>query len=149
MRISVDNRHRIVLLFFVIVDHFIWLYGGHWEQASFAYVVLTECIRILVGMALVASFFYPRILEGSVKFVLAYCLAMCVLNIFGCMDKARNSDIPGSMVNVFWFKKDRCVPIEYGFLALVIYSYFILGAYFFSGKYINPEIIAKKNINRA
>ena len=145
MRISVDNRHRIVLLLFVVLDHLVWLYAGHWEQASFAYVVMTECIRVFVGMALVASFFYRKILEGSVKFVLAYCLTMFVLNIFGCTDKARNSDIPGSMVNVFWFKKDRCVPIEYGFLALVIYSYFILGTYFFSGKYIDPEIIAKKH----
>ena len=63
MHISVDNRHRIVLLLFVTVDHFIWLYGGHWEQASFAYVVMTECIRIFVGMALVASFFDKKILE--------------------------------------------------------------------------------------
>ena len=145
MRISVDNRHRIVLLAFIIVDHFIWLYGGHWEQASFAYVVMTECIRVFVGIALVASFFRPKILEGSVKFVLAYCLAMFVLNIFGCTDKARNSDIPGSMVNVFWFKKDRLVPIDHGFLASVIYLYFILSAYFFSGKYINKDTVTKQN----
>ncbi|MDY0259354.1 MAG: hypothetical protein RBR41_06760 [Desulfovibrio sp.] len=145
MRISVDNRHRIVLLLFVVLDHLVWLYAGHWEQASFAYVVMTECIRVFVGIALVASFFRPKILEGSVKFVLAYCLAMFVLNIFGSTEKARNSDIPGSMVNVFWFKKDRFVPIEYGFLAVAFYAYFILSAYFFSGKYIDPEIIAKKH----
>ena len=122
-----------------------WLYAGHWEQASFAYVVMTECIRVFVGMALVASFFRPNILEGSVKFVLAYCLAMFVLNIFGSTEKARYSDIPGSMVNIFWFKKDRLVPIDDGFLAVVFYAYFILSAYFFSGKYIDPEIIAKKH----
>ena len=145
MRISVNNRHRIVLLLFVVLDHLVWLYAGHWEQASFAYVVMTECIRILVAIVLVASFFRPKILEGSVKFVLAYCLAMFVLNIFGSTEKARNSDIPGSMVNVFWFKKDRFVPIEYGFLAVAFYAYFILSAYFFSGKYIDPEIIAKKH----
>ena len=145
MRISVDNRHRIVLLLFVVLDHLVWLYAGHWEQASFAYVVMSECLRIFVGIALVASFFRPKILEGSVKFVLAYCLAMFVLNIFGSTEKARNSDIPGSMVNVFWFKKDRFVPIEYGFLAVAFYAYFILSAYFFSGKYIDPEIIAKKH----
>ncbi|MGE4311300.1 hypothetical protein [Desulfovibrio sp.] len=145
MRISVNNRHRIVLLLFVILDHLVWLYAGHWEQTSFAYVVMTECIRVFVGIALVASFFRPKILEGSVKFVLAYCLAMFVLNIFGSTEKARNSDIPGSMVNVFWFKKDRFVPIEYGFLAVAFYAYFILSAYFFSGKYIDPEIIAKKH----
>ena len=145
MRISVDNRHRIVLLLFVVLDHLVWLYAGHWEQASFAYVVMTECIRILVAIVLVASFFRPKILEGSVKFVLAYCLAMFVLNIYGSTEKARNSDIPGSMVNVFWFKKDRFVPIEYGFLAVAFYAYFILSAYFFSGKYIDPEIIAKKH----
>ena len=145
MRISVDNRHRIVLLLFVILDHLVWLYAGHWEQASFAYVVMTECIRVFVGIALVASFFRPKILEGSVKFVLAYCLAMFALNIFGCTDKARNSDIPGSMVNVFWFKKDRLVPIEHGFLASVIYLYFILSAYFFSGKYVNKDTVTKQN----
>ena len=145
MRISVNNRHRIVLLLFVILDHLVWLYAGHWEQASFAYVVMTECIRVFVGIALVASFFYPKILEGSVKFVLAYCLAMMLLNIFGSTEKARNSDIPGSMVNFFWFKKDRFVPIDDGFLAVVFYAYFILSAYFFSGKYIDPEIIARKH----
>ena len=105
MRISVENRHRIVLLLFVLVDHFIWLYGGHWEQASFAYVVMTECLRIIVGMALVASFFYPRILEGSVKFVLAYCLVMLVLNLFGCTDRLRRISVPGSMPNFFLVQK--------------------------------------------
>lgn len=145
MRISVDNRHRIVLLLFVLIDHFIWRYGGHWEQASFAYVIITECIRIFVSIALVASFFYPRILEGSVKFVLVYCLVMMLLNLFGCTDKSRGYSIPGSMPNVFWFKKDRLVPIEYGFLASMFYIFFILSTYFFSGKYINPEILAKKH----
>lgn len=145
MRISVNNRHRIVLLLFVILDHLVWLYAGHWEQASFAYVVMTECLRIFVGIALVASFFRPKILEGSVKFVLAYCVAMMLLNIFGCTDRARGISVPGSMANVFWFKKDRLVPIDHGFLASVIYLYFILSAYFFSRKYIDPKIIAKKH----
>ena len=145
MRISVNNRHRIVLLLFVILDHLVWLYAGHWEQASFAYVVMTECIRVFVGIALVASFFYPKILEGSVKFVLAYCVAMMLLNFIGATDKTNFSEVPGSMPNVFWFKKDRLVPIEHGFLASVVYLYFILSAYFFSGKYIDPEIIAKKH----
>ena len=143
MRISVNNRHRIVLLLFVIVDHFIWLYGGHWEQASFAYVVITECIRIFVGMALVASFFDKKILEPSVNIVLAYCVIMMLLNIFGSTDKVRPSEVPGSVDNVFWFKKDRLVPIEHGFLASVIYLYFILSTYVFSGKYFNKNSMIK------
>ncbi len=143
MRISVDNRHRIVLLLFVIVDHFIWLYGGHWEQVSFAYVVMTECLRILVGMALVASFFYKKILEISVNIILSYCAIMMLLNFIGSTDKTNFSEVPGSVDNVFWFKKDRLVPIDHGFLASVIYLYFILSAYFFSGKYINKNTIMK------
>ncbi|SCM73940.1 hypothetical protein [Desulfovibrio sp. 86] len=143
MRISVDNRHRIVLLLFVILDHLVWLYAGHWEQASFAYVVMTECIRIFVGMALVASFFDKKILEPSVNIVLAYCVIMMLLNIFGSTDKVRPSDVPGTMDNIFWFKKDRLVSIDHGFLAVVFYLYFILSTYFFSGKYIDPEIIVK------
>ena len=143
MRISVDNRHRIVLLAFVIVDHFIWLYGGHWEQASFAYVVITECIRIFVGIALVASFFYKKILEITVNFILSYCAIMMLLNFIGGTDKTNFSEVPGSVDNVFWFKKDRFVPIDHGFLASVLYLYFILSAYFFSGKYINKNIITK------
>ena len=145
MRVSVDNRHRIVLLLFVIIDHFIWLYGGHWEQASFAYVVMTECLRIFVGMALVASFFYKKILEISVNIILSYCAIMMLLNFIGSTDKTNFSEVPGSVDNVFWFKKDRLVPIDHGFLASVIYLYFILSAFFFSGKYINPESIAKKH----
>ena len=143
MRISVDNRHRIVLLAFIVVDHFIWLYCGHWEQASFAYVVITECIRIFVGMALVASFFDKKILEPSVNIVLAYCVIMMLLNIFGSTDKVRPSDVPGTMDNIFWFKKDRLVSIDHGFLASIIYLYFILSTYFFSGKYINKYTITK------
>ncbi len=143
MRISVDNRHRIVLLLFVILDHLVWLYAGHWEQASFAYVVMTECIRIFVGMALVASFFDKKILEPSVNIVLAYCVIMMLLNIFGSTDKVRPSDVPGTMDNIFWFKKDRLVSIDHGFLAVVFYLYFILSTYFFSGKYIDLLIIVK------
>ncbi|WP_407844715.1 hypothetical protein [Desulfovibrio falkowii] len=145
MRISVDNRHRIVLLLLVIVDHFIWLYGGHWEQASFAYVVLTECIRIFVGIALVVSFFYKKILEFSVNIILAYCAIMAILNFSGCTTEGISaSSTPGAMPNILFFKKDRLVPIEYGFLASIFYIYFILSTYFFSGKYINPEVLAKK-----
>lgn len=143
MRISVDNRHRIVLLVFVVVDHFIWLYGGHWEQASFAYVVMTECIRIFVGIAFVVSFFYKKILEISVNIILSYCAIMMLLNFIGSTDKTNFSEVPGSVDNVFWFKKDRLVPIDHGFLASVIYLYFILSAYFFSGKYINKNSIMK------
>ncbi|WP_291440439.1 hypothetical protein [Desulfovibrio sp.] len=143
MRISVDNRHRIVLLLFVIVDHFIWLHGGHCEQASFAYVVLTECLRIFVGIALVVSFFYKNILEISVNFILSYCVIMMLLNFIGGTDKTNFSEVPGSVDNVFWFKKNRLVPIDHGFLAAVIYLYFILSAYFFSGKYINKNKMIK------
>ena len=145
MRISVDNRHRIVLLAFVIVDHFIWLYGGHWEQASFAYVVMTECFRVFVGIALVASFFYKKILEITINFILSYCAIMMLLNFIGGTDKTNFSEVPGSMDNVFWFKKDRLVPIDHGFLASVIYLYFILSAYFFSGKYVNKDTVTKQN----
>ena len=145
MRISVDNRHRIVLLLLVIVDHFIWLYGGHWEQASFAYVVLTECIRIFVGIALVVSFFYKKILEFSVNIILAYCAIMAILNFSGCTTEGISaSSTPGAMPNILFFKKDRLVPIDHGFLASVVYLYFILSAYFFSGKHINLEVLAKK-----
>ena len=144
MRISVDNRHRIVLLLFVIVDHFIWLYGGHWEQASFAYVVITECIRIFVGIALVASFFYKKILEITVNFILSYCAIMMLLNFIGSSSDGMSFvPQPGATPNVLFFKKDRLVPIDHGFLASVIYLYFILNAYFFSGKYINKNIITK------
>ncbi len=144
MRISVDNRHRIVLLLFVIVDHFIWLYGGHWEQASFAYVVMTECLRIFVGMALVASFFYKKILEISVNIILSYCAIMMLLNFIGSSSDGMSFvSQPGATPNVLFFKKDRLVPIDHGFLASVIYLYFILSAYFFSGKYINRNTIIK------
>lgn len=118
MRISVDNRHRIVLLLFVIVDHFIWLYGGHWEQASFAYVVLTECIRIFVGIALVVSFFYKKILEISVNFILSYCAIMMLLNFIGGTDKTNFSEVPGAVDNVFWFKKNALFPLITDFLRL-------------------------------
>ncbi|MBB5143236.1 hypothetical protein [Desulfovibrio intestinalis] len=144
MRLSVDNRHRIVLLFFVIIDHFIWLYGGHWEQASFVYVIMTECIRIFVGIAFVASFFYKKILEFSVKITLTYCLVMMVLNIFGySSDGMSFFSSPGATPNVLFFKKDRFVPIDHALLAALLYLYFLLCAYFFSGKYINQEILAK------
>ena len=146
MRISVNNRHRIVLLLFVILDHLVWLYAGHWEQVSFAYVVMTECIRVFVGIALVASFFYPKILEGSVKVVLAYCAIMMLLSFIGSSsDGISLTTQPGATPNILFFKKDRLVPIDHGFLASVIYLYFILSAYFFSGKYVNKDTVTKQN----
>ena len=146
MRISVNNRHRIVLLLFVILDHLVWLYAGHWEQVSFAYVVMTECIRVFVGIALVASFFRPKILEGSVKFVLAYCAIMMLLSFIGSSsDGISLTTQPGATPNILFFKKDRLVPIDHGFLASVIYLYFILSAYFFSGKYVNKDTVTKQN----
>ena len=124
MCISIDNRHRIVLLLFVIIDHLIWLYGGHWEQASFAYVVLTECLRILVGMALVASFFYKKILRISVNFILSYCAIMMLLNFIGSSSDGMSFvSQPGATPNVLFFKKDRLVPIDHGFFASVVYLY--------------------------
>ena len=144
MPISVDNRHRIVLLLFVIIDHFIWLYGGHWEQASFAYVIITECIRIFVSIALVASFFYKKILEITVNFILSYCAIMMLLNFIGSSSDGMSFvSQPGATPNVLFLKKDRLVPIDHGFLASVIYLYFILSAYFFSGKYINKNNMIK------
>ena len=146
MRISVNNRHRIVLLLFVILDHLVWLYAGHWEQVSFAYVVMTECIRVFVGIALVASFFRPKILEGSVKVVLAYCAIMMLLSFIGSSsDGISLTTQPGATPNILFFKKDRLVPIDHGFLASVIYLYFILSAYFFSGKYVNKDTVTKQN----
>lgn len=144
MCISVNNLHRIVLLLFVILDHLVWLYARHWEQASFAYVVMTECIRILVAIALVASFFRPKILEGSVNFILSYCAIMMLLSFIGSSsDGLSLTTQPGATPNILFFKKDRLVPIDHGFLASVIYLYFILSAYFFSGKYINRNTIIK------
>ena len=144
MRISVNNRHRIVLLLFVVLDHLVWLYAGHWEQASFAYVVMTECIRIFVGIAFVVSFFYKKILEISVNFILSYCAIMMLLNFIGSSSDGMSFvSQPGATPNVLFLKKDRLVPIDHGFLASVIYLYFILSAYFFSGKYINKNIITK------
>ena len=144
MHISVDNRHRIVLLLFVVLDHLVWLYGGHWEQASFAYVVMTECFRVFVAFALIASFFYKKILEITVNFMLSYCAIMMLLNFIGSStDGMSFVPQPGATPNVLFFKKDRLVPIDHGFLASVIYLYFILSAYFFSGKYINQEILTK------
>ena len=148
MRISVNNRHRIVLLLFVILDHLVWLYAGHWEQVSFAYVVMTECFRVFVGIALVASFFYKKILEITINFILSYCAIMMLLSFIGSSSDGMSFvSEPGATPNVLFFKKDRLVPIDHGFLASVIYLYFILSAYFFSGKYINPRTV-EKNINK-
>lgn len=144
MRISVDNRHRIVLLLFVVVDHFIWLYGGHWEQASFAYVVMTECIRIFVGIALVASFFYKKILEIAINFILSYCAIMMLLSFIGSSSDGLSLTTQlGATPNILFFKKDRLIPIEHGIFASIIYVYFILFVYLFSGKYINKGAVTK------
>ena len=91
------------------------------------------------GYSFCGKFFYKKILEITVNFILSYCAVMMLLNFIGGTDKTNFSEVPGSVDNVFWFKKDRLVPIEHGFLASVIYLYFILSAYFFSGKYLKKS----------
>ena len=106
MRISVNNRHRIVLLLFVVLDHLVWLYAGHWEQVSFAYVVMTECFRVFVGIALVASFFYKKILEITINFILSYCAIMMLLSFIGSSSDGMSFvSEPGATPNVLFFKK--------------------------------------------
>ena len=95
------------------------------------------------GYSFCGKFFYKKILEITVNFILSYCAVMMLLNFIGGTDKTNFSDVPGSVDNVFWFKKDRLVPIEHGFLASVIYLYFILSTYFFSGKYFNKNSMIK------
>ena len=95
------------------------------------------------GYSFCGKFFYKKILEITVNFILSYCAVMMLLNFIGGTDKTNFSEVPGSVDNVFWFKKDRLVPIEHGFLASVIYLYFILSTYFFSGKYFNKNSMIK------
>ena len=95
------------------------------------------------GYSFCGKFFYKKILEITVNFILSYCAIMMLLNFIGGTDKTNFSEVPGSVDNVFWFKKDRLVPIEHGFLASVIYLYFILSTYFFSGKYFNKNSMIK------
>ena len=95
------------------------------------------------GYSFCGKFFYKKILEITVNFILSYCAVMMLLNFIGGTDKTNFSEVPGSVDNVFWFKKDRLVPIDHGFLASVVYLYFILSAYFFSGKYFNKNSMIK------
>ena len=96
------------------------------------------------GYSSCGKFFYKKILEISVNFILSYCAIMMLLSFIGSSsDGISITTQPGATPNVLFFKKDRLVPIDHGFLASVIYLYFILSAYFFSGKYINKNIITK------
>ena len=56
MTISLENRSRIVLLLFCLLDHFVWIYGGHLEQAARFYVILSECVRVLTFLVVIANF---------------------------------------------------------------------------------------------
>ena len=46
--------------------------------------------------------------------------------------------------NTFFFKKDKLVPVEHGFLAAAFYMYFLLFIYYFSAKFMYPNIRRKK-----
>lgn len=50
-----------------------------------------------------------------------------------------------SVPNVLYFKKDQLVHIDNGMLATLFYTEFMLVIYFFSGKYIDPEILDKNS----
>lgn len=132
MTLSLNNRNRIALLLFFLLDHCAWLYGGHLEQAAFFYVVLSECVRILALLAVLASFFTPRYLTTSITLLMAYCAIMMLLNLYGSYDKLfYQAPIP----NIFWFKKYRTVPVAHGLLAAIFYMYFLLFSYFFAAKH--------------
>lgn len=141
MKISIENRHRIVLLLFFLLDHLVWIYGGHLEQAAFFYVVVSECVRMLVLVIVVISFHNNKILSISIKMLMLYCVVMVPLNFYGsyCYTKLMNT-VP----NVLFFKKEHFIPIEYSLAATLFYTQFMLFIYFFSGKYIDPEILNKK-----
>lgn len=147
MTLSVNNRYRLVLLLFFLLDHLVWLYGGHLEQAAFFYVLLSECVRLGALAALIASFFTPRYIKASVNALMAYCAIMMLLNFWGSYSYGYRSryitsylfDTPyytRPILNILWFKKDRCVPIEHGFSAAAFYMYFLLFAYLFAAKHV-------------
>ena len=96
------------------------------------------------GYSFCGKFFYKKILEITVNFILSYCAIMMLLSFIGSSsDGISLTTQPGATPNILFFKKDRLVPIDHGFLASVIYLYFILSAYFFSGKYFNKNSMIK------
>lgn len=76
MIISLGNRSRIVLVSFFLIDHVVWIYGGHIEQASFFYVVLSECVRLLALVFALGSFFSKKLLKSGITMVMVYCAIM-------------------------------------------------------------------------
>lgn len=90
----------------------------------------------------IVSLFKSNILNISIKILMFYCLIMVPINFYGSYCYTKLMD---PVPNVLYFKKDQLVHIDNGMLATLFYTEFMLVIYFFSGKYINPEILDKNS----
>lgn len=131
MIISPENRSRIVLVSFFLIDHVVWIYGGHIEQASFFYVALSECVRLLALIFVLGSFFSKKLLKSGITMVMVYCAIMIPLNFYGSYSIKGVRDVQ----NVLLFKKDKSIPVEYSFASAFFYIYYLLFSYVFLVKY--------------
>lgn len=126
---SLENRQRIALLVFFVGDHLLWYYGGHFEQVSLFYVVLSETIRILGFIALVISFFYINCAKIFLFVIIYYCYAMLPLNIYGGFSEHPGYRTP--TLNLLWFKSNAAIPIESSFLSVILYMLFLVFLYLY------------------
>ncbi len=111
------------------------------EQAALFYVILSECVRILAIVIVVVSYFNVKILNKSVSVLMLYCVVMGYMNFGTSSDNTLFGNAP---VNMFYFKKEKNIPIIHGTFAAVYYMYMLIFSYFFAAKYISPKIIQKK-----
>ena len=140
MTISLDNRSRLVLLVFCVLDHAVWYYGGHFEQASMVYVVLSECIRMLALVIVLASFYEKRLLTPGVYMVMLYCTIMIPLNIYGSYSYKHGTQA----LNPFFFKKQDHIPIHYAFQAFFFYAFYVLFSYTIAAKHMSLHLLKKR-----
>ncbi len=135
MPISPENRCRIVLLLFFIVDHLVWAAAGNFERVALFYVVISECVRLFALFAFIASFYCSKILSTSVAVIMAYSLIMLSLGYYGSHVVVYRFGRP--MPNIMGFKREENIPLESWLV--FYYTCVIISTYMFAAKHISPK----------
>lgn len=139
---SLENRQRIALLIFFVGDHLLWYYGGHFQQVSLFYVVVSEIVRVGALATAILSVWNINLMKEALLTIMVYCFVMFPLNFNGSFNYSPMKQ--ETSYNLLWFKRDSTVAIDYAYVSMILYLWFLLGLYLFVLKCMDKHILDKK-----
>lgn len=146
MHPSLENRQRIALLIFFIGDHLLWYYGGHFQQVSLFYVVVSEIVRVGALAAAILSIWNVNFMKQALMTIMVYCFVMFPLNFNGSFNYSPMKQ--ETSYNLLWFKRDSTVVIDYGHIAMILYLWCLFGLYIFVFKHMDRYLLDKRKLQQ-